>query len=168
MRKNMLPSDLEEFNRRKASIHKNKGYSLIETLTSLIIASLLLAILTTILPGLFKNYRVSSDEASEKIKVMRAFEYIEGSLQYSFFCNTSNNVLYIKKNSSGSKSGEVIIVQDSIYMNKNNNTLVISVPQNIILRDVKEFKADFKNGLVYLKIITNSLRCYERCVSFHT
>lgn len=138
-----------------------KGFTLLELIVSIGIASILVSILISMFLKYNYIYSINTKEYREYFYCSEALMFIEHEVNNSKYVKISNNIIelnyadgitkkYIQLNTKGS----IVIIHT-----ENNTTKTV----NNILNNIRDFSVIQKRNTIYVCITDNSGERYERC-----
>lgn len=143
----------------KKRAHRKKGITLIECIISISIFEVVMGIEITMLLRYINILNKISDESKNLAYINEAYFYIEHEIETSSSCKlVDDNVLEIIDKISGRKD----------YIMLYNHNLVIRYGSgysnyNKILEEINDFRLKEKGSIVYVTIINDEGKKYERC-----
>jgi prepilin-type N-terminal cleavage/methylation domain-containing protein len=150
---NFIKDDIKDKKRKK-------GFTLIELLISMFIVGIISSLLVLMLCRWIKIQKCEMIQSREEFYMNQAQMIIENQINIAKYVDVANNMLRLK---SYDRPG-----YDYIRKNKDNDIIISydsmdSLHKNYILKDIKEFKVEQNNQLVYMYIQTKEGNVYKRC-----
>lgn len=144
-----------------------KGFTLLELIIALSVASILITIETNLLSRQSINFEKFISEDRENSYCMEALRFIEGEINAldNKKVLISNNEITILKNNDDKNTikcvkqsnGKLKVVMVYDPINKVRNTSVA------IVENVDEFKIEENKNIIFVSICTDGGKKYERC-----
>lgn len=142
---------------------RKKGFTLIELLIALSIVGIIISSQILILFKYMKTHRQEINQSRDSFYVNEAFMIIENQISSAKYVSVENNIItlksyersgydYIRK--YGSSNTKIVISDGLVHSSYSNN----------ILEDIKDFKAEQVNQLIYISIETKEGNKYKRCL----
>lgn len=135
-----------------------KGFTLIELLLAALIACLIISSQVLIICKYLKIHRQEIIQSRESFYVNEAFMIIEHEVNSAKYTSVENNKIKLKSyNRSGYDYIRIDMDQDIIISYDYSHT-------NNILKNIKDFKVEQDNQLLYIFIETKEGNIYKRCL----
>ncbi|KZL94204.1 competence type IV pilus minor pilin ComGF [Clostridium magnum] len=135
-----------------------KGFTLIELLLAASIAGLIISSQVLIICKYLKIHRQEIIQSRESFYVNEAFIIIEHEVNSAKYTTVENNKIKLKSyNRSGYDYIRIDMDQDIIISYDYSHT-------NNILKNIKDFKVEQENQLLYIFIETKEGNIYKRCL----
>lgn len=149
---------------------KKCGISILEVLIAMSVISILMLTILSISTRCYSLFSECIRNNEENYNVYEAYAFIDNKLNKS-----NNTVIYENKITINITQNyineESLVNKNTIEFNAGSKELIIKYFQddeykstNVILRNVNGFNIVQKNLVVYITIITNDGRKYERCL----
>ncbi|AYD40609.1 prepilin-type N-terminal cleavage/methylation domain-containing protein [Clostridium fermenticellae] len=140
---------------------KKRGFTLIELLMVTSLIGIITSAGVLCIFRYMKIYRQQINLSKENFYVDEAFLIIENEINYSQYVDVNDNCIMVRnadKNRNDyirkDRDGDIIISYNSKYDFTNNN----------ILKNIKDFKAEQSDRVLYLTIETKRGNIYKRCL----
>lgn len=138
---------------------KKKGFTLIELIIVLAIASMISAIEIKSLAKCNKVYKNSMKELKNELNINEALIFIDSKINDYSICNVNNNEIVVINNSGEKeiirKRDDKLIICYCKYFNK----------YNTISNGIKEFKVYRRKNVIIVNIIGTNNKIYGRSYS---
>lgn len=140
---------------------RKKGFTLIELLISISIVGIIISSQVLVFCKYMKIQKREIIQSREIFYMDQALMIIENQVNSAKYINVQDNMIRLKSyDRSGydyirkDRDNDIIISYDSMYSSHTNN----------ILKDIKDFKVEQDNQLVYISIETKEGNVYKRCL----
>lgn len=138
-----------------------KGFTLIELLIAASIVGIIISSQILILFKYMKIHRQEINQSRESFYVNEALMIIENQINTAKYVTVEDNMIKLKSYDRVSydyikidRDPDIVISYDSKYSSHTNN----------ILKDIKDFKVQQSNQLIYISIETKKGNVYKRCL----
>jgi prepilin-type N-terminal cleavage/methylation domain-containing protein len=138
-----------------------KGFTLLEVLVSLAIASVVTALVSTLFLKYNSLYSTSNKYNRDYFYSSEALMFIQNEIRNSMSVSVNNNIIEIKYSDG--------IVKKYIKYNGAGSLVIVHTENNInmavnnILTNVNNFSVFQKSNIIYVSILINGGEKYERC-----